>query len=464
MRNSLHMQSFKLIVICYSDNIEYTAKRKKGDDVLVDPDSPMQYFLLVLLILCGAYFAAVETAYSSVNKIRLKLRADDGDKRAGRALKISNSFERALTTVLIGNNIAHIACASLATLIATNLWGITSVPYMTAVVTVLVFFVSEMLPKSFAKTHNESFALGTASSLSFLMVVFTPISLVFGSIGTFVLKMVKSNKEPTVTEDELFEMIDTIEEVGSLDEDEVDLIRSALEFDNTTAQDILTSRVDLVAINGDATPEQVIAILSSTTYSRFPVYKGTIDNIIGIVHMRKYLKEYIRTNGSVALLDLLDPPFMVHKSIFIDELMHRMTANKVHMAIITDDYGGTLGIATMEDILEELVGEIWDEDDIIVEELIRLGNNLFEVSGDQNCLDVFEEIGFAAFSKNGFRHKKMGAWALEQFDRFPMSGESYAFETMNVTIKEIDNMRITKLLVKIESPESETSIDNGGDL
>jgi CBS domain containing-hemolysin-like protein len=430
----------------------------------MDPESPVLYLLLISLILCGAYFAATETAYTSVNKIRLKLRAEDGDKRAIRALNISNRFEKALTTVLIGNNLAQIACAAIATLIATSLWGATSVPYTTAVVTVVVFFICEMLPKSFAKTHSEVFALGVSASLSFFMIILTPVTFIFSSIGNLFTKLMKSNEEPSVTEDELFDLIDTIEEDGSLDEDEVDLIRSALEFNNRTAQDILTSRVDLVSIDVDASPEEILSIISGNTFTRFPVYEGTIDTIIGIIHMRKYLREHIRAQESVNLRDLLDPPFMVHKSVTIDVLMKRMTENKVHMTVITDDYGGTMGVATMEDILEELVGEIWDEDDIIIEDFINLGENRFEVSGDLNCLDAFEEMGFTEFEKNDFRHRNMGAWALEQFDRFPYAGESFQFGTMNVTISEILNMRVTKLYVKVDFPKSAAFLDDWGEL
>lgn len=416
----------------------------------MDSSGPLLCILFVLLFLGGGYFAAAEIAFASVNKIRLRTRADDGDQRARKAMYVLANFDKALTTLLIGNNIMHLSTASLATVIATNLWGPSSVTYTTFAVTLLVFFFAEMIPKNYAKTNNEQFALSVAGSLCFLMKLLTPVSFLFGRLGTWLSRITHADETPTVTQDELDEIIENIDEEGTLDQQQSELIQNALDFDETTAQDVLTARVDMVCIDVHAKPEEILNIIKSEQFSRMPVYEENTDNIIGILHIRKYLRQYAKNGGKVDLRALLDEPCFVHKATNIDELLSFMSAKKIHLAIVTDEYGGTLGLITIEDIVEELVGEIWDESDEITWACRSAGAGVFEATGDCACMDLFDAMGFDDYDKDDFRHKNVGAWALEHFDRMPQKGEGFgAFDgAMRVKIDQLDHARIKKLTIR----------------
>jgi len=335
----------------------------------MDSDSWIQGILLVLFLMGAAYCAASEISYASINKIRMKNYADKGDIRAKKAIYISDHFDKALSTILIGNNVMHIAFASLATLLSTRFWGVESVKYTTIISTAIVFLISEMIPKSYAKANSERVALGVAFSLSRLMKILSPVASFFMFIGRGISKLFPQNPEPAITEEEFYDMIETAREEGVLVGKKQELLRSALDFDVITAGDILTKREDVVALDIDWPLEKIIAKIKSQRFSRLPVYKGSIDNVIGILQVRKFLKEYIKHKDTSWDIQsrLLDPLF-VNMRAPIDKLLQRMSRQKLHMAIVTDGYGKTLGIITLEDILEELVGEIWDEDDIVTDE------------------------------------------------------------------------------------------------
>lgn len=411
--------------------------------------NPWLIVALVLLIIGGGYFAASEIAFASVNKVRLRLKAEEGDRSARKAVYIVNNFDRMLTTLLIGNNVMHIACSSVATVLATRLWGATAVTYSTIAITVIVFFASEMLPKTYAKACCERFATGVASSLYLLMKILTPITFIFSGISKLIGKLFASKTEPTVTEDELYDIIDTIEEEGAMDEDKSELIRSALEFDEATVQDVLTSRVDIVAIDSEMTAREVLDVVKREKYSRLPVYRDTIDEMIGVLQVRRFLRAYMRDGDATDYLSMLDAPHFVPRTTNIDELLQTMSARKIHMSFVTDDYGGVLGMLTVEDILEELVGEIWDEDDVVTEDFKKIGGNRFEADADLGCLDAFDMMGYDDFDRDDFRHKTLGAWVLEQFDHMPVEGDRFTQGPLDVTVKTIDHKRIHKLLVRL---------------
>lgn len=335
----------------------------------MDDDSWIQIILLVLLIMGAAYCAASEISYASINKIRLKNYADNGDKRAKKALYIADNFDNALTTLLIGNNVTHIGFASLATLISTELWGMESVKYTTIVSAVLVFLLSEMIPKSYGKANSLKFALAVSGSLCTLMKVLKPIAYFFTLISNGVSRLFPAKEGPAITEEELYEIIEAANEEGVLDKDKQDLVNSALDFDGISAGDILTRRENIVAVNIDSTKEEIIEIMKKQKYSRLPVYEGSIDNIIGILQVRKFLKLYIK-HGEFDVKGLLLEPHFIRSKAPIDDMLNEMSKKRIHMSIVIDDKGKTLGIVTVEDILEELVGEIWDEDDIVNEELV----------------------------------------------------------------------------------------------
>ena len=324
---------------------------------------PIGYFIsIVFLILGGAYFAGTEIALASVNRIRMMSYADNGNRRASRVLYILDHFDKALTTLLIGNNIMHIGCASIATLMATKLWGLKAVPVTTVVTTVVVFLVSEMIPKRFAKACNERFALAVSGSLIALMKIFTPVSFVFSKLSAWVSKpFKKQEEEPTVTEDELYDIIETIAAEGAIDEEKTELVQSALEFSDTFVQDVLTPWEKVVSIPVDASDETILTTIRENAHSRIPVLDKE-GHPIGVLLIRKYLKAHMR-GETPQISHIMESIHFVDADMPIDDLFPVMSRNKTHLSVVRDAQWKTLGIITMEDILEELVGEIYDEDD-----------------------------------------------------------------------------------------------------
>lgn len=413
----------------------------------------MQLLLLfVLCILCAAYFSSAESAYAAANKIRIKNAAEDGDKRAQRALFITNNFDRALTTILIGTNVMHIGCSSLATLFATNLWGESSVIYATLVTTIIVFFVAEMVPKSYAMANCNKVALESASSLRVLMKVLAPAAYFFMGISHLVTLLFKKEAAPTVTEDELSSIIETVEEEGGMSEGQSDLLQSAMEFPTTLVSDVLTARADIVAVNADADADDVLALIREAKHSRLPVYEGDLDNVIGVLSVRKYLKEHIR-RGAADVRALMAPPFFVSPDAEIGDLLTRMTQNRICLAVVKDASDHTLGLITVEDFLEELVGEIWDEDDVVDASFIKLGGNRFRVSGTMNTEDAFRRMGFSCPDRSAAQ-KQVQAWALECYGHVPEEEEECTYRTLLLTVDEMEDGRIKTLDIKMNAPEN----------
>ena len=325
-----------------------------------------RFILFFLLLLAGgAYFAGAETALSSVNRIRMMTYADDKSKRARRVLYILDHFDEALTTILIGNNIMHIGSATLATVLATRLnWGSFGVSMASLATTLLVFFLSEMIPKTIAKACNERFALFVAPSLRILMKILFPLNIVFTAIANLAKKVfhVKEAEEPTVSEEELHDIIETLDEEGKIDEDTTELMQSALDFTETPVAEVFTPWEQVTFFRSNLKPSEIVSIIQETNHSRLPVVNRT-GKVIGIVQIRKYLKAYLQFHENVQLQRVMDRPFFVKMGTPIDEQLTGMSAAKTHIAIVQDENGKAVGILTVEDILEELVGEIYDEDD-----------------------------------------------------------------------------------------------------
>ncbi|NLT57549.1 MAG: HlyC/CorC family transporter [Clostridiales bacterium] len=423
----------------------------------MDSDSWLLFISLIALILASGYFAAAEMAFASSNTIRIKSRAEGGDRRAKRTLYVLSHFDRALSTLLVGNNVMHIGIASIATLLVTRLWGVGFVAYATVVTTVVVFLLSEMIPKSFAADKPETVALLLANSLCFLMWLLRPVTAVFDGIGNLFSKVLGGSDAPSVTEEELYDIIETIAEEGALEESRSRLICSALEFDEITAQEILTARVAIVGIEADMSHGEVLEIIRKHKFSRLPVYVDTVDNIVGVLNVRRFLKNFLSRGEATPLAELMDKPHFVPRKRPIDELLSEMSAKRLHMAVVTDDYGGTMGIVTVEDILEELVGEIWDEDDEVREDFKALGGNRFEVSGDLDILDAFELMAYDD-CPDELDHKTVAAWAQENFNIIPQKGSSFTFGRLTATVLQISNhTRITKMLLKLEDEVPEPS-------
>ncbi|MFB0920609.1 MAG: hemolysin family protein [Oscillospiraceae bacterium] len=411
----------------------------------MDEGSWLSWFIIALLILAASYFATAETAFASVSRIKLKSELDRGDRRAKKALYILDNFDKAITTILIGTNIVQIVVAALVTILVTNKWGVNLVTVSTIVTTLVVFFVGEMLPKSIGKKYSCRFSLMLAASLSFFMLIFTPIAYILAKIGNSVAKLTKGDPEVTVTEDELYDIIENMKDDGDLDAERGDLVHSALMFADVTVESIVTPRVDVAAIDIETPIDEILAFVKASRHSRFPVYEGSIDNIIGVLQIRRFIKAYIKQGNTLETRSVLDDIYFAHQSTKIDELLSEMSRKRLNMAIVTDNYGGTLGIVTVEDILEELVGDIWDEDDEVKEFCVLNADGSYDLDPELGIEESFELIGFEDPEDYEFEHKLLGEWVYEHFDRIPKAGDSFEYNGLSVTVKEMKQNRIVKL-------------------
>ena len=434
------------MLICFQKEMEIR---------IMDDGSRLPWIIAIILLFCAMYFAVTETAMASASRTKIKTAAERGDTRAKDALFLLDNFDRAITTILIGTNIVHIAVASIVTVAVTRRWGLSFVTLSTIVTTIVVFFLGEMLPKSLGKKYSEKLLLSCAGAMRVLMKLFAPLSALLTAIGRGAAKLSKGDPEITVTEDELYDIIEDMTEEGSLDEEQGELISSALQFGDVTVESILTPRVDVTAIDVDDTLAEILEQVRNQNHSRLPVYEGTIDNIIGILQIRTFIKAYLHLGERTELRPLLDEPFFIHQSTNIDELLPIMSRGKKSMAVVTDNYGGTVGIVTIEDILEELVGEIWDEDDVVEEPIAELGDGVLRVDAEETVSDVFEHLGFEDPEEDEeLVNTQMGEWAYEQFTAIPHVGESFSYHNVSVTVDEMEHNRILKLKVSL-LPEKE---------
>ena len=414
----------------------------------MDDGSILSVLIILALLLFADYFAVCETSFAAVSRIRLKTAMERGDRRANKAMYVCERFDKAITTILIGTNIVHLSCASYVTVLVTRRWGLSAVTLSTFVTTLVVFFVGEMLPKSFAKKYSLRLALGTASSLVFFMHLLTPVSFVLTKIGEFASRLTKGDSEVSVTEDELYDIIENMTDEGDLDSEQGDLVHSALAFGDLTAESILTARVDMETIDVDDPLEEILAQVKASRHSRIPVYQDSVDNIIGVLQIRRFMREYLQKREKTDLRSLLDEPYFVHQSAKIDELLSVMSSKKINMTIVTDSYGGTVGIVTVEDILEELVGEIWDEDNEVVEPCVDHGDGSYSFDAGVDIEDAFEFMDYEDPDETDFDHKLLGEWAYEQFDAIPKEGDSFTYNGLRVTVEKVQQRRIMKLHIQ----------------
>lgn len=420
----------------------------------------MLLFAFVLLAF-AAYFAVAETSFASVSRTKLKVRQERGEAKAKKALYILDNFDRAISTILIGTNIVHISVGSLTTIIVTRTWGLSLVAIGTIVTTICVFFLGEMLPKSIAKKYSEPLCLQTAGLLCFFMTIFGPVSKLLTAIGNAAAKHFHGENEVSVTEDELYDIIEDMTDEGTLATDQGELMSSALEFSELTVETVLTSRVDMAAIDVSWDAARVIDFIKKQNHSRLPVYEDNVDHIVGVLQIRKYIKAWLHDGEKTDLRALLDEAYFVHQSTKINELLPVMSERKQNIAIVTDNYGGTLGLVTVEDIVEELVGEIWDEDDVVEESFVPLGGERYEVDADLTVGEVFDKLDLEIPDDDeSIEHKLMGEWAYEQFDHIPSERDSFAYDGLEVTVSKMRQHRILKLVCHPTAKPKETK---GGD-
>lgn len=421
----------------------------------MDDGSKPPLLWVIFLLLGAAYCAITETALSSASRNKIKVASDHGNPRARTVLSIMDNFDKAITTLLICTNIFHIANASIVTVYVTRRWGLSAVTVSTIITTIAVFFAGEMLPKSIAKKLPEKLIIACAPLLSLLMKVLSPVSKFLAWIGQAATRRSKAEAHVSVTEDELHDIIDEMAEEGALDEKQSELISSALEFGDVTAEGILTPRVDIAAIDIDDDPDSILSFIRNQTHSRIPVYEGSIDNIIGVLQIRKFLKGYLQTGKMPSVRETMDEVYYAHQSTEIHELLPEMSRHKLSMAVITDSYGGTVGIITVEDILEELVGEIWDESDVVQEPIERVGENEFIADATQTLSAVFDFIDFddPQPEDKDEANLQLGEWVYEQFSSIPKKDDSFTYYNLRVSVDSIEHNRILKVRIKIENNE-----------
>ena len=421
----------------------------------MDDGSMTLWVTLVILVAFSAFFSASETAFSSLNQIRLKRRADDGDRTAARVLAMSEQYDKLLSTILIGNNIVNIAAASIGTIIFTKMLGAErGATVSTMVLTIVVLIFGEVTPKSLAKEMPETIATAVAPVLSLLMLVLTPLTWLFSQWKRFLGHFVHSTEEDTITEGELMTMVSEAENDGELTDRESELIRSAIEFDDVEAQDVLTPRVDVIAVADDTPMDEVTETFADSGYSRLPVYHETIDNIIGVVHEKDCFAAMRKGDEDVKLESLIGPTLYTTSVNPISALLRTLRESKHHMAVVVDEYGGTAGIITLEDILEELVGEIWDEHDDVVEDIRHQTDGSWLVSGSASVDDVAEELDVKDKDEEEIDAVAIGGLVQEKLSRLPKVGDRFTWGQFEGTVTRATNRRVQEVrLTPRKEPE-----------
>ncbi len=412
---------------------------------------PLMITVLVILLIMSAFFSASETAFTSFNRTRVKSMADDGNKKAARILRMSEKYDRLLTAILIGNNIVNIASTTIATVLFTYLWKDHGALISTVVMTLVVLIFGEVCPKSIAKERPEKFAMAVAPILTFIMTILTPLVLIFVGIKKLLSRIfIRKGEEEefSITESEILTFVEEAEQEGGIDEQESELIKSAIEFNDLNAEDILTPRVDIVAIPIDASEDDIEVIFADCGFSRLPVYEDTVDNIIGILHQKDFYK-----NSHKPISELMQKPTFIAPNMKVGDLLRFLQEEKTHMAIIADEFGGTLGIVTMEDILEELVGDIYDEHDEVIEEFTVIGENLYRVDATAELDDMFEFLGLEEIESES---TTVSGWVVSALEKIPEVGDSFESDGLAVKVTETDSRRVLAIEVSVlPDPEDE---------
>ena len=419
--------------------------------------TPWHFAGIVILIALSAFFSASEMAYSSANRLRLEHARDSGKRSATLACFIIDRYDDALGAILIGNNLVNMASSSLVTVITILTIGEKYSALTAIAITILVITFGETIPKIVAKRNANRFALGFSYAIRGLMIILMPFVRLTVWLVRQITKPLRGEIDTTPdAADELQVLIETVEDEGVIDEERSELLQAALEFSDISASEVMTSRVDLSAINIDDDQDNIFSIIEKASHSRLPVYKDSIDNIIGVLYINHFYKALIDC-PDVNLRALLIEPLYVYKTVKLPAVLSELRRRKTHMAIVTDDYGGTMGAITMEDVLEQLVGEIWDESDEVERDILVREAGTYEVAGDLNIYDLLDYLDI---SENSFETESMtvGGWTLEMHGAFPRVGESFTYDNLTVTVLEMDGLRVEKVLVQVDKDENEESV------
>lgn len=420
--------------------------------------------IIFIMVVLSACFSGTEAAYNCANNMHLRRKAEEtGSSSAKLAYKISQNFADTLCTILIGNNLVNIAASACATAIFMQLFAninggdVIASAVSTIVLTIIVLICGEIVPKIIAKQHANKICKITAWPIQILTYILYPLVFIVMLLMNLIRKIwgTSSEDEPDITEDELSSIIDTVEKEGVIDEDQSDLLQSSLEFSDTTVEEIMTPRTDLVTIDLDDDFEEISKTIEESTFSRLPVYRDSIDDILGILHLNLYYKEAVDSKKIDIESMLLDTCYM-HKTLKLPAALKMLREKQVHMAIVIDEFGGTLGVVTIEDILEEIVGEIWDESDEIVSEMVEQAPNVYEILGEMSIGDLFYELDFHPKDFE-CEYSTVGGWAIQSLEAEPHVGDKFTYEFLEIEVTEMeDDILVTKLKVTVgERPTDE---------
>lgn len=407
-------------------------------------------FVLVFLILCSAFFSASETAYSTCNKIRLKQLQNRGNVKAGKVLALANDYDRLISGILVGNNFVNIFATTLATILFTKWLGSTEGPTVsTAVMTIVVLLFGEITPKTMARLNPDGFAFFAYPILKIVITLLTPITFLFNLWQKFIGSFAKNTDNNAMSSEELITMIEEVEKEGSIKKEESELIQSAIEFSDVDIADIYTPRIDVVAINLNATREEMTRVFQDNMYSRIPVYKDSIDYIIGFVHYRDFFE--LKEDESIETI--MQKPVYLPLTTCISDALKKFQAKKVHLGVVNDEFGGTAGIITLEDIIEELVGDIWDEHDEEEQRIIALEENSYKIDGIVNIEEVFEL--FNMYEDDIYDSNTLSGWIIEINETIPKVGETIYFKNLEIKIIDADEIKIEWAIVSQRQNEEE---------
>jgi len=417
------------------------------------------FIVLILFVIISSFFALCETSFTSMNRIRMKNYAKEGNKRAEKALRISEDYDRLITTILIGNNFVNMGAATISSILFVNFLMENSTEALAAavssiVITLVVLTFCEITPKCIAKERAERLAMSLSGALSFLIFIFYPMSVLFIGLKKLLTRRSREEDEiPSMTEEELIVMIDEIEEEGTIDKYESELIKSAIEFDDITVGEMFTPRVDVTAIEIKAGKNEIKEMFRDTGFSRIPVYNGTIDRIVGVIYSKDFYNLYFESE-SRKINDIIRPVKFVPTTMKISALLKELQESKMHMAVVVDQYGGTMGIVTLEDIVEELIGEIWDESDEIVHAVSENEDGSHLVLGGANIHDMMEKTGIK-MDLGDYEGHTMGGFVLYKLGRIPLNGDTLDLDNVKLVVKTVKNRRIREVVVVVTEPAEE---------
>ena len=418
----------------------------------------MTFYIIaaVACIVLSAFFSGAEMALSSANRIRLENLADDGKAGAALAVKILDRFDDALSAILIGNNFVNIALSSLGSVIAIVAFGEKYAWLSTVIVTAAVIIFGETIPKIIAKKNANRMSLAVAPAVRALSVILKPLTLLTVALVRLItgpMRGEEADDEGDAAVEELQSIIETAEDEDVLDEDRSELLQAALDFDEISVSEVMTARVDIVAVDIEDSWEEIYDVACASNYSRIPVYDGSIDNVVGVLFLNRFFRAMVgkrRPN----LRSMLMQPCYVYKTTKLPDVLQTLRKAKQHLAVVTDEYGGVCGIVTMEDVLEQIVGEIWDETDEVEEEVIERADGVWELDGDMSIGDFTELLGISEDALDS-ESSTVGGWTLERFGAFPAAGDHFDWEDLSVTVLKMDGLRVERVLVERKSPEEE---------